>query len=52
MAEILNIDNCGGICGIYKINFPNGKAYIGKAVDIKRRMKKQKMKGKKSTSCI
>ena len=39
MAEILNIDNCEGICGIYKINFPNGKAYIGKAVDIKRRMK-------------
>ena len=39
MAEILNIDNCEGMCGIYKINFPNGKAYIGKAVDIKRRMK-------------
>lgn len=27
------------ISGIYKINFPNGKSYIGKAVDIKRRIK-------------
>lgn len=26
------------ISGIYKINFPNGKSYIGKAVDIKRRI--------------
>ena len=27
------------LSGIYKINFPNGKSYIGKAVDIKRRIK-------------
>lgn len=27
------------LSGIYKINFPNGKYYIGKAVDIKRRIK-------------
>lgn len=26
------------LSGIYKINFPNGKYYIGKAVDIKRRV--------------
>lgn len=26
------------LSGIYKIDFPNGKCYIGKAVDIKRRM--------------
>ena len=25
-------------CGIYKINFPNGKIYIGRAIDIKRRI--------------
>lgn len=25
-------------CGIYKINYPNGKIYIGLSVDIKRRM--------------
>ena len=39
MSEILNIKDCAGICGIYKINFPNNKSYIGKAVDIKDRMK-------------
>lgn len=26
------------LSGIYKLDFPNGKSYIGKAVDIKRRM--------------
>ena len=26
------------ICGIYKINFPNNKIYIGRAIDIKRRI--------------
>lgn len=25
-------------CGIYKINFPNGKVYIGRSIDIKRRI--------------
>lgn len=37
--EILEIEKCDGLCGIYKINFPNGKSYIGRAVDIKRRIK-------------
>ena len=27
-----------GIMGIYKINYPNGKIYIGLSNDIKRRM--------------
>lgn len=38
MAEILKIEDCGELSGIYKINFPNEKAYIGKAVDIRKRM--------------
>lgn len=36
----INIKDCPkGISGIYKINFPNGKSYIGRAVDIKSRIK-------------
>lgn len=35
----INIQNCpANLNGIYKIDFPNNKSYIGKAVDIKRRM--------------
>ena len=37
--KILNIKECDGLCGIYKINFPNKKSYIGRAIDIKRRIK-------------
>lgn len=34
------MDECpNNLSGIYKINFPNGKIYIGKSNDIKRRMK-------------
>lgn len=34
------LDNCpNNISGIYKIDFPNGKVYIGKAVDIKTRIR-------------
>lgn len=36
----INIKNCPlRLSGIYKINFPNGKSYIGRAVDIKSRIK-------------
>jgi len=36
----MKIEECPlRLSGIYKINFPNGKSYIGKAVDIKRRIK-------------
>lgn len=34
------LENCpSNISGIYKIDFPNGKVYIGKAVDIKTRIR-------------
>jgi len=32
-------ENCPHTCGIYKIDFPNGKIYIGQAKDIKERMR-------------
>ena len=32
------------ISGIYKINFPNGKIYIGRAIDIKRRIREHYIK--------
>lgn len=36
----INIKDCPPkLSGIYKINFPNGKSYIGKAVDIRSRIK-------------
>lgn len=36
----INIKDCPQrLSGIYKINFPNGKSYIGRAVDIKSRMR-------------
>lgn len=38
------------ISGIYKINFPNNKIYIGRAVDIKRRIKEHYNK-KDNTPC-
>ena len=37
--EKTTIKDCPiNLSGIYKIDFQNGKSYIGKAVDIKRRM--------------
>ena len=38
MYKILIKDLKKGICGIYKIEFPNKKIYVGHSVDIKRRM--------------
>ena len=38
------------ISGIYKINFPNNKIYIGRSVDIKRRIKEHYIK-KDNTPC-
>ena len=36
----IKINECkNNISGIYKINFPNGKTYIGKSVNIKQRIK-------------
>ena len=37
MKTVLISDLPRGICGIYKITFPNNKIYIGKSNDIKRR---------------
>lgn len=40
-----------GVMGIYKINFPNGKIYIGLSVDIKRRMSEHNAFTKAKTPC-
>lgn len=37
MYKILLSELSNGVCGIYKIDFPNGKVYIGKSNNIKRR---------------
>ena len=38
MNYIYKIENCPNhLSGIYKINFPNGKCYIGLSNNIKRR---------------
>ena len=39
MSNVFNLTNCPNIAGIYKINFPNGKCYIGLSNNILRRMK-------------
>lgn len=39
MANTFNLFNCPKVAGIYKINFPNGKCYIGLSNNIPRRMK-------------
>lgn len=39
MSEIIELKNLkSGVSGIYKLNYPNGKIYIGMSCDIKRRM--------------
>lgn len=35
---IYNLDNCPIVQGVYKINFPNGKSYIGISNNILRRI--------------
>lgn len=40
-----------GVMGIYKINFPNGKIYIGLSNDIKRRMFEHNSPSENSTPC-
>jgi group I intron endonuclease len=40
-----------GVCGIYKINFPNGKIYIGQSVDIKRRIMEHNTPSAAKTPC-
>ena len=39
MANTFNLLNCPKVAGIYKINFPNGKSYIGLSNNIPRRIK-------------
>lgn len=39
MCNTFNLLNCPKVAGIYKINFPNGKCYIGLSNNILRRMK-------------
>ena len=39
MSIIIELKNLQqNVSGIYKINYPNGKIYIGQSNDIKRRM--------------
>lgn len=39
MSEIVKLNELkGGVSGIYKLNYPNGKIYIGLSTDIRRRM--------------
>ena len=37
--NVFNLRNCPVVAGIYKINFPNGKSYIGLSNNIPRRIK-------------
>lgn len=39
MNNVFNLLNCPKVAGIYKINFPNGKCYIGLSNNIPRRIK-------------
>jgi len=39
MTQTFNLKNCPKVAGIYKINFPNKKCYIGLSNNILRRMK-------------
>ena len=44
MIQHYNLDNCpNNISGIYLINFPNGKIYIGLSNNIKRRIKEHNL---------
>ena len=40
-----------GVQGIYKINFPNGKIYIGLSIDIKRRIWEHNCPHEDKTPC-
>ena len=52
MSEIVKItDLPSGVKGIYKINYPNGKCYIGLSTDIKRRMWEHNNLKKAKTPC-
>lgn len=52
MSEIVKItDLPNGVKGIYKINYPNGKCYIGLSTDIKRRMWEHNNLKKAKTPC-
>lgn len=43
MSNTIKISSCqDNLSGIYKLNFPNGKSYIGLSNNIKRRMKEHK----------
>lgn len=39
-----------GIIGIYKLNFPNGKSYIGQSVNIKKRVQEHNQRARKIDS--
>lgn len=49
--EVLLKDLNRGVMGIYQIDFPNGKIYIGLSIDIKRRMWEHNNPKKAKTPC-
>lgn len=52
MSKIIALQDLkNNTSGIYKINYPNGKCYIGLSVDIKRRMYEHNNPNKAKTPC-
>lgn len=52
MSQIISLQDLKyNTSGIYKINYPNGKSYIGLSVDIKRRMYEHNNFNKAKTPC-
>lgn len=49
--EFLVKDLDRGVMGVYQIDFPNGKIYIGLSIDIKRRMWEHNNPNKAKTPC-
>lgn len=49
--KILTKDLQPSMMGIYKINFPNNKIYIGKSIDIKRRIFEHNCPSNNQTPC-
>lgn len=52
MSQIVALQDLKhNVSGIYKINYPNGKSYVGLSVDIKHRMYEHNNANKAKTPC-